>query len=649
MAVARPTLLVLLLMIDLVACGDKPGDTAPVEGDTDSDVDSDTDTDTGPVDADGDGVPAWQDCDDEDAAVGGPSDWYADGDGDGFGDTDSARQACEPPPGHVAGDGDCDDGDPAVHPEAEEVCNGLDDDCDTLTDDADDSLDSDTQATWYIDADGDGWGTDSATIRACDQPSGYAGQDGDCDDGEAETNPESWDVIDGVDNDCDGLFDLVPTTRADVVIQGEMGGDTAGCSVAGARDVDGDGWTDLLVGACNKSTTHWNVGAAYLLYGPITSDLVLSGADAVVMGEEERLMLGSHVTLVGDLHGDGFDEAVIGAPQRDEWDLPGAVYLFEGPISGSLVASDADLTIDGGPSWAYGNLLDGGDINGDGLGDLLFGSTSGTSAASDIGRVVILDGASLATTGTVPLEELGHTISGEAGGDRFGGRVASAGDLDGDGLDDIAVTAYGADGAEAANTGCLYLFLSSQGWSHSASSASAMVWGSEGENIGNGLAAGADLDGDDILDIAVGAPDHVVSHSGDGAVYLVDGATRGTSTLEAAPVLLGGPGELVGMQLSLVGDRDGNGIAEIAAGYWGSAWTKQWPQIHVREFGAGAQTIDSEGIEFQAGAYDNTLGSSGRYVGDLSGDGVPDILVPASAEDSTFIDAGALYLFTTTP
>ena len=132
--------------------------------------------------------------------------WYADGDGDGWGDSFAHQEApCEPAPeGWVAVDGDCDDTDPAIHPEADELCNGVDDDCDNRVDE-DDATDA---TTWYPDQDGDGYGSDAGAAAACFQPSGSLAIGGDCDDSDPAVNPEAAEVIcDLVDNDCDGEAD----------------------------------------------------------------------------------------------------------------------------------------------------------------------------------------------------------------------------------------------------------------------------------------------------------------------------------------------------------------------------------------------------------------------------------------------------------
>jgi large repetitive protein len=124
--------------------------------------------------------------------------YYLDGDGDGFGEVEEL-EACEQPEGYAAVSGDCDDGASAAYPEAEEICNGVDDDCDGSVDEA-------LLQVFYLDADGDGFG-ETEEQDACEQPEGYAAVSGDCDDDASTTYPEAEEVCNGVDDDCDGSVD----------------------------------------------------------------------------------------------------------------------------------------------------------------------------------------------------------------------------------------------------------------------------------------------------------------------------------------------------------------------------------------------------------------------------------------------------------
>ncbi len=180
------------------------------------------------VDADGDGHDDSTDCDDADPEVfpGAPEycngvdddcngiiddnavdagTWYQDADGDGFGTPVSSVRACSQPSGYVADNSDCSDDSAEVWPGAPEYCDTLDNDCDGTADEAG----AEDEVTWYPDADLDGYGEYAGvTVEACDQPSGYANNNLDCDDYHNTIHPGApEDCSNGIDDDCDGDID----------------------------------------------------------------------------------------------------------------------------------------------------------------------------------------------------------------------------------------------------------------------------------------------------------------------------------------------------------------------------------------------------------------------------------------------------------
>jgi hypothetical protein len=237
---------------------DEGCDTAtPPEGDADADTDADSDADTDTPDdtgceeqtwyqdGDGDGyggvvsfescdqppgyVDNSDDCDDGDDQIypGAPeacdgvdqdcdgdidenssSEWFVDADGDGYGAGDAVDVICNGDHAELVDNADdCADDDSAVNPAATEVCDGIDNDCDGLVDDEDDSLDLGTADAWFADGDGDGFGDASSGTLACEQPSGYVADATDCNDGSASIYPGAPEYCNGSDDDCDGVTD----------------------------------------------------------------------------------------------------------------------------------------------------------------------------------------------------------------------------------------------------------------------------------------------------------------------------------------------------------------------------------------------------------------------------------------------------------
>ncbi len=170
------------------------------------------------------------------------------------------------------------------------------------------------------------------------------------------------------DIDHDVHFEL-GASEADAKLSGDATSDQAGASVSSAGDVNGDGNDDVLIGAPGK----WGArGTAYVVTGPVSGDIDLSVASFLGEGAEDAAA--TSVSFVDDLNDDGYDELLIGAPGND--DETGAAYLLYGPVTGRPTPGGADVKLVGeGPRDRAGFSVSGtGDVDGDGLGDLLVGS-----------------------------------------------------------------------------------------------------------------------------------------------------------------------------------------------------------------------------------------------------------------------------------
>ncbi len=283
-----------------------------------------------------------EDCDgavDEDPVD--PPAWYADVDGDGYGDPTVATSACLRPGGHVADATDCDDGDATIHPGADEHCDGVDEDCDGAVDE--EPVDG---GAWYLDGDGDGYGDGGVSTTACGQPSGYVADGTDCDDADPAVSPGAQERCDGVDDDCDGAVDEspavdAPTWYADVDADGygDAGSATAACSQPSGHVADG---TD-----CDDGDPGIHPGASESCDG-IDEDCDGSVDEGAVDGS----------TWYADADGDGYGDAAsattaCAAPSgygsdatdcddSDPYSHPGAAELCDG------VDNDCDGSVDGG-------------------------------------------------------------------------------------------------------------------------------------------------------------------------------------------------------------------------------------------------------------------------------------------------------------
>ena len=208
------------------------------------------------IDKDGDGAFAGADCNDSDSSIrpnateicndvdddcDGVIDedvrgtYYRDADGDTFGSPTDMISSCSRPDGYVENDADCNDRAAEARPDGEEVCDGLDNDCDGTTDDI---------PGYWPDEDGDGFGTTGEPVSVCaPMPEGYAPNEADCDDGDPTVNPDAPELcLDGVDNDCDGLLSCVTLD-----IEDEETADA--CSVTWQmRNSEGTDWSTPCAG-----------------------------------------------------------------------------------------------------------------------------------------------------------------------------------------------------------------------------------------------------------------------------------------------------------------------------------------------------------------------------------------------------------------
>ncbi len=300
-----------------------------------------------------------EDCDgviDEADAVG-VSDWFADSDGDGWGDAAAATTGCDPGAGFVDRAGDCDDADPDASPGASERCGGGDEDCDGIVDEAD-AVDA---LAWHADRDGDTYGDPAAVTRACARPSGLVADSTDCDDARADVNPGALERCAAGDEDCDGLSGDADPSVAD--------------PLSWYTDADGDTYGDpaALVRACTQPAgavaraTDCDDGDATISPAGIET---CDGVDEDCDGTADESAVGAP-TWYPDADGDGYGRSTgsvssctaptgYAASSTDCDDTRRAVYpgapdvWYDGLDADCAGNSDYDADRDGYTASAYG-------------------------------------------------------------------------------------------------------------------------------------------------------------------------------------------------------------------------------------------------------------------------------------------------------
>ena len=618
-------------------------------------------------DLDGDGYDDKNDCDDNSAAVHPGAlescngidencdglgdegahdtiDWFLDADGDGFGSTDGTASACEAPSGYVDNINDCDDAASTTWPGADELCDGIDNNCDEEVDE-DTAVDA---PTWYFDADFDGFAASDTTVVTCNQPSGYLSESTDCADDNDVVYPGAPEICgDGVINDCDstvtdavdacGLGGEVSLADSRAILVGEDRYDEAGFAVSQAGDFNGDGFGDVIVGSPYHDESSEDDGRAYIIFGDSSGEVDLSTADATFTGPSGNDFAGYSVAGLGDFSGDGLDDVAIGANQA-------GVYIVAGGNTGDLVPSESFARLAGG-NFSVGAA---GDMDGDGLADLISGNPSDDTNASNAGIVyLVLGGVSgnPSLGGAADARLYGTESSGQ-----FGWAVDGLGDMDGDGFSDIVIGAPYQDSPEnaASNAGNVWLVSGDDREDADVEDvAVARYFGTTAnEFVGWSVSAAGDINNDGLADAVVGAPGNTDGGGDAGSAFVLLGGEEDALEIGDAYAQLLGTGGEAGTSVSDAGDIDGDGRADLIIGA---------PEEDDGGANSGTAYLVLGGVSgtFDLADSDTRLigTKSNEYAGwavssagDVNNDGLGDVLVGAYHQGSGGEEAGGAYI-----
>ena len=629
------------------------------------------------------------DCDDEvDEDVMGL--WWADSDGDGYGrENTTAVESCDQPAGYVAQEGDCDDTNAEVNPDAIEACNNIDDNCDGVADDG-------TTLYWYADADSDGYGDPDTETEACEPPSGMISDGTDCDDHDATVNPGAEEVCgDYDDDDCDGHADVGVTgtwyTDSDGDGYGhpaqvyetcdpepgwvQEGGDcrpSEADKYPGAPeacndddddcdgeidedfDKDGDGGqsTECTLGTdCDDADPTIYMGAQEICGDGIdqscdgadrscsySGSFPLGSADAKLWGPTSNYDSGRQVDA-GDVTGDGKDDIIIATLYANSYN--GGAFVIPGPITGSMSLSSAGFYLKGStPTYGGGRSVGTFDVSGDGMGDVLVGGpwASAPSAWITFGPI----------TANANLEDADVQLIGSAS--TYTSHGCDLGDVNGDGEGDAIIGAYYATGT-VANSGKAFVVYGPL------SSGSALTLESDSDSeisatrtsayFGRWVQAGRDMDGDGIGDMLIAAPYESVSASSAGTAYIIHGPPDATMTTASADgIWYGEAASNYAAQDIGLGDINGDGLTDALVGaaynssgasYGGAAYVIYGP-------GTGTASLGTADIIIRGTHASQYFGSAAQG-GDVDGDGIEELAVGATGDTTSGTAAGSVFVF----
>ncbi len=432
----------------------------------------------------------------------------------------------------------------------------------------------------------------------------------------------------------------------DGVLEGGQIGAAMGRSVGSADDVNGDGFTDVLVGADSYDTAQANSGAAFLFLGGAGTFNI--GADALLEAGQASARMGISVSG-GDVNRDGYSDVLVGAPsfsagQSEE----GAAFLYFGGARGVDTAADANLASAQG-SGQSGHSVATGDVNGDGFADLIVGAFGYDQSVgfTNAGTVFIYFG----SNGTFNLVADAQLLLATGQIDaRFGTSVA-AGDINADGFDDVIVGAADWDGGQL-DEGTVFVYYGGAGAFNA--TADAQIQSNQiGARFGNSAAVVGDVNGDGFNDVAIGAVHFDNGSTDEGAVFVYFGGT-GLDTNADGQFEVDQGSAYLGTSVAGAGDVNGDGFADIIVG--GIGFDGPGTNAGIAQIYFGSAVFNSVvDATLSATAAAARMGSSAASAGDVNGDGYADVVVGAfefsggqTAEGAAFVYFGGPGAFNTT-
>ncbi|MBK9663864.1 MAG: FG-GAP repeat protein [Nitrosomonas sp.] len=480
---------------------------------------------------------------------------------------------------------------------------------------------------------------------------------------------------DFVDDNAISLFSLNGSNG--FRLDGETAHDRSGRSVSTAGDVNGDGFDDVIVGAHGANPNGGYSGSSYVVFGKASgfdATMNLSDLDGSngfrLDGVAKYDYSGRSVSNAGDVNGDGFDDVIVGARGADtNGEHSGSSYVVFGKAAGfdaAMNLSDLDgsngFRLDGEAASDRGrSVSNAGDVNGDGFDDVIIGAHYANPNGNDSGSSYVVFGKASGFDATMNLSDLdgnnGFRLDGETAHDRSGWSVSSAGDVNGDGFDDVIIAALYAH-PNGSYSGSSYVVFGKATGFDAAMNLSGLD-GGNGFRLDGGsvydlsVSSAGDVNGDGFDDVVIGVPDVDPNGERSGSSYVVFGKTSGFDATMDLSSLDGANGFRLdgvakrddsGRSVSSAGDVNGDGFDDVIVDAMDSSYVV-FGKVSGFDAVMNLSDLDgSTGFRIDAVTKHYSFSGSVSGAGDVNGDDFDDLIVGAAGADQNNFNSGSSYI-----
>jgi hypothetical protein len=349
------------------------------------------------------------------------------------------------------------------------------------------------------------------------------------------------------------------SARADWTAESNQFGALFGYSVGTAGDVNGDGFDDVIVGALSYDNGQADEGGAFVYYGSATG---LSGtANWTAEGNQAGAVFGSAVSAAGDVNGDGYGDVIVGAGNFDNGQTDeGRAFVYHGSASGLSTTPDWTAESDQVSAWFGISVGTARDVNGDGFDDVIVGAQLYDNGQTDEGGAFVYHGSAFGLSITP-----NWTAESDQADASAGRAVGTAGDVNGDGFDEVIVAAFFYDNGQTDEGRAFVYHGSASGLSTTPDWTAESNQAGAGLGFEEGVGTAGDMNGDGFDEVVVGAPWYDAGERDEGVAFVFRGSASGLSKTPNNSAEGNQQSASLG-SVGTAGDVNGDGYAEIIVG-----------------------------------------------------------------------------------